>query len=116
MEKGLRKFNFHLEKPRDLKKYFYRSYNINLNEVICPKKEYTYLNGVQEFLDKYEGLVPFFLLAFLFIFSLFGKHFYLPAGLRQHMKDLFPLPSDVDTEGRTETLSVFAFILLPFLF
>lgn len=31
MDKGLRKFNFHLKKPRDLKKYFYRSYNINFN-------------------------------------------------------------------------------------
>lgn len=28
MERDLRKINFHLEKPKSLKKYFYRSYNV----------------------------------------------------------------------------------------
>lgn len=53
--------------------------------------------------------------AFVFRFSSFGKHFYFPAGLRQHMNIFFPSPSHVYTEGRTETLSAFAFIWLPFL-
>lgn len=104
MERDPKKINFHLEKPRSLKKYFYRSCNIE-------ERPYLSKKGGQEFLDKYKRISSFF--AFLFIFSLFGKHFYFPAA---SMKDLFPLPSLVYTEKRTETLSAFAFNLLPLLF
>lgn len=61
MERDPKKINFHLEKPRSLKKYFYRSCNIE-ERLYLSKKE------VQEFLDKYKGLVPFL---HFYLFSLF---------------------------------------------